>query len=41
MDGLIPLFLIRILDKILIKSKGHIMVGDCKDIKKDFEQSHS
>lgn len=41
MDGLIPLFLIRILDKFLIKNKDYIMVGDREDIKKDFEQSHS
>ena len=41
MDGLISLFLIRILDKFLIKNKDYIMVGDREDIKKDFEQSHS
>ena len=41
MDGLISLFLIRILDKFLIKNKDYIKVGDREDIKKDFEQSHS
>lgn len=41
MDGLIPLFLIRILDKFLVKNKDYIMVGDREDIKKDFKQSHS
>ena len=41
MDGLIPFFLIRILDKFLVKNKDYIMVGDREDIKKDFEQSHS
>lgn len=41
MDSLIPLFLIRILDKFLINNKDYIMVGDREDIKKDFEQSHS
>ena len=41
LGGLIPLFLIPILDKYFIKSKDHIMVGDHEDIKKDLEESHS
>ena len=40
LGGLVPLFLIPILDKFLIKSKDLIMVGDHEDIKKDFEQSN-
>jgi hypothetical protein len=41
LGGLIPLFLIPILDKYFIKSKDHIMVGDHEDVKKDLEESHS
>ena len=41
LGGLIPLFLIPILDKYFIKSKHHIMVGDHEDVKKDLEESHS
>ena len=41
LGGLIPLFLIPILDKYFIKIKDHIMVGDHEDIKKDLEESHS
>jgi hypothetical protein len=41
LGGLIPLFLIPILDKYFIKSKDHIMVGDHEDIRKDLEESHS
>ena len=39
--GLIPLFLIPILDKFIIKSKNHMMEGDHEDIKNDFKESHS
>ena len=41
LGGLIPLFFIPFLDKYLIKSKNHIMVGDHEDIKKDLEERHS
>lgn len=39
--GLIPLFLIPILDKFIIKSKNHMMEGDHEDIKNDLKESHS
>ena len=41
LGGIIPLFFITFLDKYLIKSKNHIMVGDHEDIKKDLEERHS
>ena len=41
LGGLIPLFLIPILDKFLIKINDHKMVGDHEDIKKDLKESHS
>ncbi len=33
--GIIPLFLIPILEKYVVKSKHHVATGDHKDIKKD------
>ena len=39
--GIIPLLFIPILEKYVIKSDDHIMVGDHEDIKKDLEQEHS
>ena len=39
--GILPLFFIPFLDKYLVKSKNHIMVGDHEDIKKDLEERHS
>ena len=39
--GLIPLFLIPILDKFIIKSKNHMMEGDHEDFKNDLKESHS
>ena len=41
LGGIISLFFIPFLDKYLIKSKNHIMVGDHEDIKKDLEERHS
>ena len=41
LGGIIPLFFIPFLDKYLIKSENHIMVGDHEDIKKDLEERHS
>ena len=39
--GIIPLLLIPILEKYVVKSNDHIMVGDYEDIKKDLKQEHS
>ena len=36
--GLIPLLLIPILEKYVVKSKHHIVVGDHEDIEKDLKE---
>ena len=41
MGEIVPLFFIPFLDRYLVKSKNHIMVGDHEDIKKDLEERHS
>ena len=40
LSGLIPLTLVPIFDKYIIKSKHHIVVGDHEDLKKDLEEHH-
>ena len=40
LGGLVPLILIPFLDKYVVKSKHHIVVGDHDDIKKDLEDHH-
>tara|TARA_B100001057_G_scaffold496568_1_gene598382 strand:+ start:2000 stop:2374 length:375 start_codon:yes stop_codon:yes gene_type:complete len=37
LGGLLPLLMIPILEKYVVKSTSHIMVGDHDDIKKDLE----
>ena len=37
LGGIIPLSLIPILDKYIVKSKHHIVAGDHEDIKKDLK----
>ena len=39
--GLAPLVLIPLLEKYVVKSKHHIVVGDHEDVKKDLEDKHS
>jgi H+/Cl- antiporter ClcA len=41
LGGIIPILFIPLLDKYLVKSSNHIMVGDQEDIKKDIEDRHS
>ena len=41
LGGIIPLLLIPLLDKYLVKNKNHIMVGYHEDIRKDLEDRHS
>ena len=41
LGGIIPLLFIPFLDKYLVKSSNHIMVGDHEDIRKDLEEKHS
>jgi len=40
LGGAIPLIAIPILEKYIIKSEKHIMVGDHEDIEKDLKSSH-
>ena len=40
LGGLIPLALVPIFDKYVVKSKHHIVVGDHEDLKKDLEEHH-
>jgi len=40
LGGLIPLTLVPIFDKYIVKSKHHIVVGDHEDLKKDLEEHH-
>ena len=41
LGGLVPLILIPLLDKYVIKSKHHIVVGDHDDLKKDLKTKHN
>jgi hypothetical protein len=41
LGGIIPLSLIPILDKYIVKSKHHIVAGDHEDIKKDLKDEHN
>ena len=40
LGGLIPLSLVPIFEKYVVKSKHHIAVGDHEDLKKDLEEHH-
>ena len=40
LGGLVPLILIPALDKYVVKSKHHIVVGDHEDLKKDLKTKH-
>ena len=40
LGGLIPLSLVPIFEKYVVKSKHHIVVGDHEDLKKDLEENH-
>ena len=41
LGGLVPLILIPLLDKYIVKSKHHIVVGDHEDLKKDLKTKHN
>ncbi len=41
LGGLTPLLLIPVLEKYVVKSKHHIVVGDHDDIKKDLDNKHN
>ena len=38
--GLLPLLLIPLLEKVVIKSKYHIVIGDHEDLEKDLKSHH-
>ena len=40
LGGLVPLILIPLLDKYIVKSKHHIVVGDHEDLKRDLKTKH-
>ena len=40
LGGIIPLLTIPFLERFIIKSEKHIMVGDHEDIEKDLKSSH-
>lgn len=40
LGGTVPLLMIPIFEKYLVKSKDHIMVGDHEDIKRDLNKEH-
>jgi len=40
LGGLLPLLLVPLLDKYVVKSKHHIAVGDHEDLKKDLSKKH-
>ena len=40
LGGLIPLTLVPIFEKYVVKSKHHIVAGDHEDLKKDLEEHH-
>ena len=38
--GLFPILLIPLLEKVVIKSKHHVVIGDHEDIEKDLKSHH-
>ena len=40
LGGLVPLFLVPLMEKYVTKSKHHIAVGDHEDLKKDLSRKH-
>ena len=40
LGGLVPLIFIPLLDKYVVKSKHHIVVGDHEDLKRDLKTKH-
>ena len=40
LGGLVPLFLVPLMEKYVTKSKHHIAVGDHEDLKKDLSKKH-
>ena len=40
LGGLVPLLLVPLMDKYIVKSKHHIAAGDHEDLKKDLKKKH-
>jgi hypothetical protein len=38
--GLLPLFLVPFLERVVVKSKHHVVVGDHEDVEKDLKSHH-
>ena len=38
--GLLPILLVPLLEKVVIKSKYHVVIGDHEDIEKDLKSHH-
>ena len=38
--GLLPLLLVPLLEKVIVKSKYHVVIGDHEDIEKDLKSHH-
>jgi len=38
--GILPLLLIPFLEKVVVKSKNHVVIGDHEDIEKDLRSPH-
>ena len=38
--GLLPLLLVPLLEKVVIKSKYHVVIGDHEDVEKDLKSHH-
>ena len=40
LGGLLPLLLVPILERVVVKSKHHVVVGDHEDVEKDLKSHH-
>jgi hypothetical protein len=40
LGGLLPLLLVPILERVVVKSKDHVVVGDHEDVEKDLKSHH-
>ena len=40
LGGLTPLVLIPLLERYVVKSEHHVIVGDHEDVKKDLSEDH-
>ena len=38
--GLLPLLLVPVLERVVVKSKHHVVIGDHEDVEKDLKSHH-